>query len=235
MRFSWRMEWPHWLVIATMFTLAAATWGSAPSRIPGHWNIAGPVDRWGGRFEGLLAIPLLTLALYVVMLVLPRLDPGRANYDTFAGPYATLRLGIVVLMAGVYALVILWVRGERVSIGVWMPLLLGALFVVIGNLLGKVRPNWFVGIRTPWTLSRKLAWSRTHRAGGWVFILMGMLMMACAALQAAWAFVTMIAVGVAGVLGLVIYSYLLWRRDPDKTPPAGTQPASNDTLPRARP
>ena len=224
MKLSWRTEWPHWLLIAAMFVFAAATWGSAPDRIPVHWNISGQVDRWGGKFEGLLAIPLLALVIYVLMIVLPRFDPGRANYDAFAGPYATLRLGIIVVMAALYALIILWVRGVQVSIGVWVPLIVGALFIVIGNLLGKVRPNWFVGIRTPWTLSSKLAWNRTHRAGGWLFILMGVLMMACAALRTEWAVWVMLGVGAVGTLGLAVYSYLLWRRDPDKTLPAGTQP-----------
>ena len=104
-------------------------------------------------------------------------------------------------------------------------ILTGGLFVVLGNLLGKVRPNWFVGIRTPWTLSSKLAWDRTHRAGGWVFVLLGVLTMATAVLHAGWALRVLGVAGVASLLGLVVYSYVLWRRDPEKTPPAGTQPA----------
>ncbi|HVP14318.1 MAG TPA: SdpI family protein [Terriglobales bacterium] len=231
MRFSWRTEWPQWLLIAAMFALAAATWGRAPERIPVHWGIGGQVDRWGGRFEGLLAIPLLALGIYVLMLIVPRIDPGRANYDAFVGPYTTLRLSILVVMAGLYALVILWVRGMRLSIEVLVPLLVGALFVVVGNVLGKLRPNWFVGIRTPWTLSSKQSWTRTHRAGGWVFVLMGVLMMLCAALRTDWALWTMIAVSLVSILGLIVYSYLIWLRDPDKVPPAGTQPAPNDSRP----
>jgi uncharacterized membrane protein len=225
MKLSWRTEWPHWLLLAVMFALAASTWGSAPDRIPVHWNIAGHVDRWGGRFEGLLAIPLLALGIYVLMIVLPRFDPGRANYDAFAGAYSTLRLGILVVMAALYAFILLWVRGVHVSIEVWVPLIVGGLFIVIGNLLGKVRPNWFVGIRTPWTLSSKLAWTHTHRAGGWLFVVMGVLMIACAVVRTAWAVWVTLGAGGAGVLALVVYSYLVWRRDPDKTPPAGTQPA----------
>ncbi len=229
MRITWRTEWPQWLLIAAMFVLAAATWGSAPDRIPMHWSIGGQVDRWGGKFEGLFAIPLLSLGIYVLMIVLPRFDPGRANYEAFAGPYTTLRVCIVVLMAALYALIILWVRGVRASIEVWVPLLVGALLVVVGNLLGKLRPNWFVGIRTPWTLSSKLAWSRTPRAGGWLFILLGILMMLCAALRTLWALWTMILAGAVGLLALVVYSYVLWRNDPDKTAPAGTQPAGHNS------
>jgi len=225
MKFSWRTEWPHWILIAVLFALAAAAWGPAPDRIPVHWNLSGQVDRWGGKFEGLLAIPLLALGIYLLMLVLPRFDPGRANYDAFAGPYMTLRLGILLVLAALEVLILLWVRGVHASIGVWVPLFVGALFVVIGNLLGKVRPNWFVGIRTPWTLSSKVSWTRTHRAGGWLFILMGVLMMATAVARATWAVWVMLGVGGVGVTGLAVYSYVLWRNDPDKTPPAGSLPA----------
>ena len=227
MRFTWRTEWPHWVLLAAMFALAAAAWSSAPDRIPMHWNLAGQVDRFGGRFEGVLAIPLLALAIYVLMIFLPRLDPGRANYAAFNSAYTTLRLLLLVVMAVLYGLVHLWMRGVHAPIGVWVPLLVGALFVIIGNLLGKVRPNWFVGIRTPWTLSSKAAWMGTHRAGRWVFITLGVLMMSCSVLRSVWVVWTMGVVGVTGVLGLVVYSYFLWRRDPEKTPPAGTLPAED--------
>lgn len=224
MRINWRTEWPQWLLLAGMFGLAASAWATAPARIPVHWNIAGQVDRYGGRFEGLLALPLLALGLYLLMVFLPRVDPGRANYQAFTGAYGTLRLGITALMAAVYGLVHLWLRGVQVSIETWVPLLVGALFIVIGNLMGKIRPNWFVGIRTPWTISSKLAWTRTHRVGGWLFLLMGVLFMLTGILHVAWAVTVMVGVMVAGTLGLTVYSYLLWRRDPDKTPPAGTLP-----------
>ena len=227
MRFTWRTEWPHWLLLAAMFALAAAAWSTAPDRIPMHWNLAGQVDRYGGRFEGLLAIPLLALAIYVLLIFVPRLDPGRANYAAFGPTYATLRLLILAVMAALYGLVHLWIHGAHVRIGVWVPLIVGALLIAMGNLLGKVRPNWFVGIRTPWTLSSKAAWMGTHRAGRWVFILMGVLMMLCAALPTAWFVWTMAGAGVTGVLGLVVYSYVLWRKDPEKTPPAGTLPAED--------
>ncbi len=225
MKLSWRTEWPHWLLIGAMFALAAGAWSTAPDRIPVHWNLAGQVDRYGGKVEGLLVIPLLAIFLYLMMLLLPRLDPGRANYAAFAGTYATFRLSIIVLMAVLYGLIQLWVRGHQVSIERWMPLVVGALFVLIGNLMGKLRPNWFVGIRTPWTLSSKLAWTRTHRAGGWVFIVLGVLFIVTGVARASWAVWIMAVGGGAGVLGLVAYSYVLWRRDPEKTPPAGTLPA----------
>jgi uncharacterized membrane protein len=225
MRFSWRTEWPHLVLIAAMFVMAASQWGTAPDRIPVHWNIHGQIDRYGGKVEGLLAMPAIALVVYLAMLLLPRVDPGRANYEGFAGVYATLRLAVLVVLAGVYGVVLLSMRGRSIDSGAIVSLLVGALLVLVGNLLGKVRPNWFVGIRTPWTLSSKLSWTHTHRAGRWIFIATGLLLMATAGLHGTWVTWTVVGFGAAGVFGLVVYSYRVWRRDPDKTPPAGTLPA----------
>ena len=87
MRASLRTELPHLAVIAAMFVLAAATWSAAPDRIPVHWDLAGRVNRCGGKFEGLLLMPLLTLGIYLLFLVAPRFDLGRANYARFWRPY----------------------------------------------------------------------------------------------------------------------------------------------------
>lgn len=225
MKISWRSDLAIWLVLGGMFALAAVTWPGAPDRIPVHWNVHQQVDRYGGRFEGLLGIPLLALGLYLLMLTLPRIDPGRANYAAFVGAFATLRLVLAVFLAAIYGVIHLWIRGLEVRMNAVMPLLMGALFVVVGNLLGKVRPNWFVGIRTPWTLSSKDAWVRAHRTGGWVFIGGGLSFMIAAVVRTEWALWVASGAFVAGLAAVVIQSYFVWRADPDKVPPAGTTPA----------
>lgn len=227
MKVTWRTEWPHWLLLAVQFALTALTWNSAPDRIPVHWGFDGQVDRYGNKFEGLLLLPLVSLALYIGMLWLPRLDPGRANYPAFAGAYATIRLALVVVLTGVYGVIQLTMHGRAVRVETTLPLAVGALCVVIGGVLGKIRPNWFVGIRTPWTLSSKQAWTRTHRAGGWLLIVLGVLTMVFAVLRVEWALRALVAALAAAGVGLVAYSYLVWRGDPEKIPPAGTLPVGN--------
>lgn len=227
MKLTWRTEWPHWLVLVVMFALAGLAWGSAPDRIPVHWGLDGKVDGYGGKLHGLLLLPLVSLALYFALLWLPRLDPGRANYPAFAGAYATIRLATLVVLAVTYDLVLLQVEGRDVRFDTVMPLVAGAMCVVLGGVLGKLRPNWFVGIRTPWTLSSKQAWTRTHRAAGWLSIVLGVATMGAAMLGAEWALWALgIGAGV-GALGLAAYSYRVWRDDPEKLPPAGTLPAEN--------
>jgi uncharacterized membrane protein len=224
MKIDWRKELPHWFVIAAMFLLAAQTWPSVPNRIPVHWNMVGAVDGYGGKFEGLLGLPLVAVGMYLFMLVLPRFDPGRANYAQFAGAYDTIRFAILAVFAAVYSLTVFSVRGNPVDMSA-INVLIGGLMIVIGSLMGKVRPNWFVGIRTPWTLSSKLAWNKTHRLGGWLLMVAGLVMIATAVMPAPWKVIVSSGTILAIVAFLFVYSYFVWRGDPDKVPPAGTMPA----------
>ncbi len=225
MKIAWKSEVPQWIVLGAMFAGAAIAWPHAPARIPVHWNLSGQVDRYGGRFEGLLALPLLALGLYVLMLVIPRIDPGRANYARFRGAYNAIRIAVLAVLAVLYLAIHLWVRTGHVNIGAIAPLTIGAMCVLVGGVLGKIRPNWFVGIRTPWTLSSKVSWVRTHRAGGWAFIALGLATIVATFVSPRAAFWVMLAGIVVTGVGLVVYSYLVWRQDPDKIPPAGTLPA----------
>jgi immunity protein, SdpI family len=225
MRFTWRTEWPLWVLLAGMFLLAAITWSGAPDRIPTHWGMNGEVNGYAGKFEGLLVLPLMALGIYLLLLVMPRFDPGRANYAHFAGVYLLFRFGVLVFLGLVYGIIHLWIRGYRPPVSVLVPIFLGALFLLLGSVMGKIRPNWFIGIRTPWTLSSKLSWSRTHRVAGWVFMLEGVCLIMAGVLRSNVALIATLAVGGAGMVGTIVYSYLLWRDDPDRIPPAGTLPA----------
>jgi uncharacterized membrane protein len=222
MKTNWRIELALLLLIALMFGAALVVWPSAPSDIPVHWNASGQVDRYGGKFEGLLLLPLMALGLYLLMRYLPNIDPGRLNYARFGGAYTAIRAGVLLLMAGIYAMVIAWVLGSPVDMSRAVPLAVGALFVLFGSVLGQVQPNWFVGIRTPWTLSSTESWSRTHRLGGWLFIALGVLFALTGLLKiGSFAFVV-IGAAVAVVAVLVVYSYVIWRNDPSRrTTPNG--------------
>jgi len=226
MKVSWRTEIPFWLLILAMFALALSAWPGAPDSLPVHWGVDGHVDRYGSKFEGLLLFPLVTVALYLMMLALPNIDPGRLNYARFAGAYMLLRLGVIGFMAALYGLMQVQIRGHEVDMGRALPLLVGILFVLLGSVMGKLRPNWFFGIRTPWTLSSKTSWVRTHRLGGWVMLVGGMAVIATARIASARIYVF---VGfAAGLLWTVVYSYLVWRQDPERIPPTGTAPGDDE-------
>lgn len=220
------------VLIAAMFGTAAVSWPLLGDRIPIHWNLQGEVDRYGGKFIGLLALPILTAALYVLLRVLPRFDPGRANYDSFQNAYSIIRLSITAVMALVDCLILLVAFGRDVNVSAMMLISVGLLFVVLGNVMGKIRPNWFVGVRTPWTLSSHRSWNKTHRLAGWLFVLLGVVTTFCGFVQNRWTFAIAISLGGLVITWTIIYSYLVWRTDPDRVSPAGTSPAVNDQEPR---
>lgn len=224
-RTSWSTEGPQWLVLLAMFALAAWTWPHAPGSIPVHWNADGRVDRFAGKAEGLLALPAMALGTYLLLRVLPRFDPGRANYATFAGAYNVIRFTVLAILAAAYGWIHLALRGQGASGAPFVgTLLAGFALVMLGGVMGKLRPNWFVGVRTPWTLSSKKAWVGTHRLAGWLFVLSGLILWAVMLASPSWA-VRLIPVVLLVSAGLsAIYSYVLWRTDPDKLPPVQTLP-----------
>lgn len=227
MKPTWKSELPLLALLAAMMVLAAVSWGDAPDRIPVHWNIRGEVDRYGGKVEGLLLVPATGAFVYLLMLFLPRFDPGRENYARFAGSYYAIRASVLTVMAIVYGVMHLWMRGVEVDVGKVVGVSVGALFVLLGNLFGKIRPNWFVGMRTPWTLSSKLAWTRTHRLAGWVFVAGGVAIMAAGILASVAAVIASMVVMIGGLGWATLYSYLVWRKDPDRIHPAGTSPGNS--------
>lgn len=213
MKITWRSEVMGLSLLLAMFIVAGFTWSSAPSSIPVHWGITGQPDRYGGKFEGILAIPLVALVIYLLLLFLPRIDPRRVNYDKFSGVYLLLRTVIVVFMAGIYTVQVMWVKGIAVDMEVVVPLIVGLLLMVIGNYLGKLRPTWFVGIRTPWTLSSEESWLKTHRLGGRFFILLGLALAVASAFHNTWAFFIVGIVAAILLIFLVIYSYIVYREE----------------------
>lgn len=226
MKLSWRIELPQLVVIAAMFAAAAWSWSRVPDQIPTHWNLRGEIDGYGSKPVGLLLLPSIVAGTYLLMLLVPLVDPGRANYRNFAKAYNAFRIVLVLFLGVVYVVGLLAAFGQHVDMTMVMFLALSALFLVIGNFMGKIRPNWFVGVRTPWTLSSKLSWDKTHRLAGWLFGLMGVVFGVTAFVETTWMFIA--AFGVTGicVVWMVVYSYFVYRRDPHRLPPAGTTPES---------
>ena len=147
-----------------------------PERVPIHWNIAGEPDGWGSPMTAAFLFPVIIFGMYLMFLAIPYLDPKKKRYEQFAKIYHIFKTAFIVLMTLMYFVTSFNALGANISINFWIPLLVGVLFIIIGNYMAKIKPNWFMGIRTPWTLSSEEVWNKTHRLGGKLFIISGIIM-----------------------------------------------------------
>ena len=146
-----------------------------PNQIPLHWNLVGEVDKWGSKFTGVITIPLITLFTYLLMLGLPKLDPQKKRYEEFKKTYHIFKAIIILFFTVLYFTTSLYALGFNIAVNKVVPFLIGLMFIFFGNYMSKIKKNWFLGIKTPWTLSSDNVWNKTHRVGGKIFILSGIL------------------------------------------------------------
>jgi uncharacterized membrane protein len=158
------------------------------------------------------------IGLTALFAVLPRIDPLRKNYEKFGDYYEGFILVFAAFLFFIQLQIILWGRGIYMSPNLTLPILMGFLFIYIGFLMEHTEPNWFVGIRTPWTLSSERVWKKTHDRGGTLFKLAGMVsMIGAIAGVYAWLFIIVPALAVAAYT--VVYSYVEFRREQDNGTP----------------
>lgn len=210
---------PGLLALAASAAFGLWAYPRLPELVATHFDLHGQPNGWSSRPVAVVLAPALGLALALVFTVLPRIDPRGANYAKFGSTYWTVANAVLVFLAGVHVVALGKSLGWDIDITRIAMLGAGGLFVLLGNLMTRIRPNWFMGIRTPWTLSSDTVWRKTHRFGGFAFVIAGLFMAVTALAPVDWALVgALIAAGAAG-LSAVAYSYLLWRKEQD----TGTQ------------
>lgn len=221
---SWRREAPHLALVVAIVAASVIAWPFVDEPVPMHWNARGEVDGWGNRWEALGIMPIVTVLLYLLLAFIPRIDPGRANYASMAGAYGAIRLSVLLVMAVIQGALIAAAFGWSEGPGWMIPVAVGVMFLVMGNVLGKLRPNYFAGVRTPWTLASTKSWDATHRLAGRVFAGSGVLLIAMAVVRREWFVIASLVVMGLGLAWTVVYSYLVWKHDPNPVPVTGTRP-----------
>ncbi len=208
----------RWLPVALIVLALGASmllYGQLSEPMPTHWNLRGEVDGWSSRPIGAFLMPLMALGIYLLLRVLPRIDPRRKNYARFTGAYETMILAVVATVVAIHGAVLAAALGMPVAMERLLPLIVGVLFIVIGNVLPRARSNWFFGIRTPWTLSSERVWTRMHRVGGVAVALAGLTIAAAAFTPQRVSMVLLGGVPLLLAVWAFGYSYLLWRREQD--------------------
>lgn len=204
-----------WILCALMFLISLAVYPQLPEQIPLHFNAAGTVDGTGPRLT-IFMFPCVTAFLLGVAAISPRIDPRQDNYRKFRRQYRQLHfvLALLFFLLELYTIAICFWPGltETLSMGTWMPALIGALLAYCGNAMPKFKHNFFVGIKTPWTLADENVWYLTHRFSGKVFVVCGVLMMLAAFLPPAKKTVFFFFLILMMILLPTLYSYLAFRR-----------------------
>jgi uncharacterized membrane protein len=198
------------LLVVGAFALVGLKYPGLPDPMPSHWNAAGHVDGWMPKSWGALLVPSVMAVIWLSFLVLPRISPRGFEMEPFLRAWGILKVTMLALMffIGVLVLNAATTGGELSPKAMFFSI--GVLFVVIGNLLGKVTRNFFVGIRTPWTLANEEVWYRTHRLGGKLFVVAGLFVAAMSLLgSSVWPI--FVSIAIAGIVPIV-YSYVIYRR-----------------------
>ena len=176
MSISGKSYWIAAFVITAVAWIASAiVYPRLPEQVPIHWNIRGEVDGYGSRMIGAFLAPALLIAFLGVFAALPQLSPKKFAVETFQRTYLFVMLLTTLLFAYIhmlilYATVIGNVQLGRAVIGGIM-----MFFVLMGNVMGKVRRNFYMGVRTPWTLASERVWNDTHRLTAWLFVAAGII------------------------------------------------------------
>ena len=195
-------------VIVTIFVFSGL-----PEQIPMHWNIHGEINAWYPKFPWAFMIPVVGIVITLLATLLPKIDPKKENYDRFKKPYLIIRLMLVAFFAIIQMVIISTSMGATfVKVDTIVKFLIGILFIVLGNLMPKFKQNYFLGIKTPWTLANEVVWAKTHRHGGFVWFIAGLIMSVLAFLPGFGSAVIYFAVILFASLEPIFYSWLLYQR-----------------------
>lgn len=185
-------------------------WPRLPALVPTHWNLHGQINDYKPRLWAAL-FPIIGVAVIGFLTwLLPVISPNRFRI----GPFATVYVGLMLVIQGF--ILVLGIVTLLVGAGYPLPvpkitmLVVGALFTVLGNYMGKLQRNFFIGIRTPWTIASEATWERTHRLGGKLFVLGGLMVLVGTLFGLPLPFSLTVLV-VAGVYP-ALYSYVIYRR-----------------------
>jgi len=178
MKKSNAIPWWGWLVWIVAVVVGIVAYNYIPTQVPTHFNLAGEANQFGPRLVAVLVEPAIMIGIILLWHVLWRIDPKKRNYETFWSTYRYIG-GVIVVFIGLMYLSTLGHLLNIASVGMLLqfgPTIFGIVILLLANVLPRLQPNWWIGIRTPWTLSSEESWNRTHRLAGHLGIPTGVLM-----------------------------------------------------------
>ena len=211
-KYAFRKEWYNIIMLLLPFLVLPFVWDQLPAQIPTHWNLQGEVDGYSSRVLGSLILPVINIGVYLILLYLPIIDPKK-RIEIDQKPIPVLRTLTVVLLLGLHGWIIASAMGSIIQSQGWMYLGLAVFFLVMGNYLRTIKPNYFIGIRVPWALEDAYNWKQTHKIGSYVWVTGGLLLIILFPFFEAKTFSTIFGVIVALLAVIPIgYSFYLYKQ-----------------------
>ena len=208
-----KKDWYLFLLILVMFLSGIALYSRLPDQIPIHWKIEGEVDDYASRFWGVFMLPFTNLLVLLTFTFMPLLDPRKENYPKFSRSYRAIKAITVVFFAVLHFLVLAFALGYELDISRIVVVGAALLFIVMGNYLPKVKHNYFVGVRVPWTLASEKVWKKTHRFAGKLFVISGIIIFLSIFVSEIIRFWLIMICALVTSLASMVYSYLVYRQE----------------------
>lgn len=219
------------LIIITQIVIALISYPFLPASVPSHWNAAGQVNGYMSKEVNAILWPAISLGIFILVRGLIALGPalGSSRANAASNLRATKNIANLIVIAVMLFMLVLQIATTAIGLGIPLDLLfilniaLSILFIFIGNFLGKVPRNLYVGIRTPWTMVNDDVWNRTHRLGGWLFVAAGLLGLGLGFVPGLKLWGLVVAILIAALI-TVVYSYIVYKeiegsgRDPVSPP-----------------
>lgn len=206
-------ELPLVLVVALPFLYLAFIYNDLPAEVPLHWNGVGEIDDWGSK-NVLWIIPILLPVLtYILMSVIPKLDP-KGKIKLMGSKFYQLKFILILFMSALALYILYASQTQALDTLKGIFFLMGILFAAIGNYMPSLKPNYFIGLRTPWTLENETVWKKTHRLTGKLWLLGGLcVMILTLIINQEHMLITLLSI--TGILTIVplIYSYLTFKKE----------------------
>jgi uncharacterized membrane protein len=200
------------LLIAIAIIAGVALWNQLPDQMASHWDVNDQVNGTMPKFWGVFMMPLVTLGMMALFLIVPNIDPLKANIAKFRETFNIFIALIIAFMLYIHGLTLAWSLGfTNFKMSAAMLPFMGVLFIAIGYMLKKAKRNFFIGIRTPWTLSSDTVWDKTHQLGSILFMLSGALAIVGGFFGGMTAFWFLFIPLIGSTVFLVVYSYLLYQ------------------------
>lgn len=194
--------------------MVLAVYGKLPEQVPLHWGIDGSVNRYGEKWK-LFPLAGMNILFGILMPLMAKIDPKRRNYARFQRTYDWMMLWLMGFIT-----VMLWLilaetmEPGRFNMSKWVCAMVAILFISLGNMMPKVKRNYFTGVKTPWALNSDTVWNKTQRLGGKVFVFGGILMLICAlCFSPIVAMVMTITVAIGICLVPTVMSYIWYQRE----------------------